>query len=215
MLLQGVILDMDGVLVDSEEYYLDTALRFFAEIGHPVQPEDFAPFTGAGEDTYIGGVADKYNILLNTEEVKPRIYEIYRHIATGHLKPLTGAREFITMCRGRGLKLALASSAQANYVTFNLNEIGIPARVFDALVTGSDVRKRKPDPEAFLLAAERLGVMSRNCLVVEDTVNGVAAAKAAGAQCLGITTSFTRDQLRGADWFAPNLAGTPDAVLEW
>ena len=213
-MLNAVIFDMDGVLVDSEEYICEAAIRMFAERGYTVKPEDFIPFVGAGENRYIGGPAEKNGIPLDLERDKARTYEIYGELVKD-LKPLTGAREFINKCKSRGLKLAVASAADKVKVDINLGILDLPAGTFDAVVNGLDVEKKKPDPEIFLLAANRLGVSPSDCLVVEDAVNGVAAARAAGSRCLGITTSFTPDQLRGADWFAPNLAEAPEEAVAW
>ncbi|MDO8587190.1 MAG: HAD-IA family hydrolase [Armatimonadota bacterium] len=213
-MLKAIIFDMDGVLVDSEEYICGAAIRMFAEKGYTVKPEDFIPFVGAGENRYIGGPAEKYGIPLDLESDKARTYEIYGELVKG-LKPLTGAREFIGKCKDRGLKLAVASAADKVKVDINLGILDLPPGTFDVVVNGLDVEKKKPNPEIFLLAANRLGVPSSECLVAEDAVNGVAAAKAAGARCLAITTSFTPEQLAGADWFAPNLAEAPEEALEW
>ena len=215
MNIRGVIFDMDGVIVDSEQYICEAAVRMFAEHGLVVKPEDFLPFVGAGENRYIGGVAEKYGFPLVLDRDKARTYEIYARIVKGKLEPLAGAREFIGKCRDRGLKTALASSADRIKIETNLNDIGIPPETFDTVISGLDVAKKKPDPEIFLLAAEKLGLAPSECLVVEDAVNGVAAAKAGGFRCLGITTSFTPEELSGADWFAPNLAEAPADALEW
>lgn len=214
-MLKGVIFDMDGVLVDSEEYICEAAMKMFAERGLIVKPEDFIPFVGAGENRYIGGVAEKYGFPVDIEEVKARTYKIYGEIVHGKLQPLPGVHEFIGECRSRGLKLALASSADAIKITINLNEVGLPLDTFDAAVCGLDVEKKKPDPEIFLAAAKKLELSPSDCLVVEDAVNGVAAAKAAGARCLGLTTSFTAEDLSKADWTAPNLADVPKEALDW
>ncbi|MCL5104634.1 MAG: HAD-IA family hydrolase [Armatimonadetes bacterium] len=214
-MIKGVIFDMDGVLVDSEQYISEAAVRMFAERGVNVSPEDFIPFVGAGEDRYIGGVAEKYGVKLDPAKDKSRTYEIYGEIVKGKLEPLAGVREFIDKARARGLKLAVASSADFVKVTINLREIGLPAETFDAVVNGLDVLKKKPDPEIFLTATARLGLEPGECLVVEDAVNGVEAAKAAGMRCLGLTTSFTPEDLNGADWIAGTLADAPDAALDW
>jgi HAD superfamily hydrolase (TIGR01509 family) len=206
---------MDGVLVDSEKFICRAACMMFGEYGLNVQPEDFLPFVGAGENRYLGGVAEKYGFPIDIERDKKRTYDIYLEIIKGNLGPLPGVWEFIDKCRIAGKKMALASSADDTKVEGNLKEIGIPKKTFAAIVTGNDVKHKKPDPEIFIAAARMLQLDPRHCLVVEDAVNGVAAAKACGARCLALTTSFSEEQLAGADWFAPDLAQAPDDVLNW
>lgn len=213
--IKAIIFDMDGVLVDSEPFICEAATRMFAEHNLTVSPDDFIPFVGAGENRYIGGVAEKYGFPLDMERDKARTYAIYGEIAKGRLEPLAGAREFIAKARERGLKLAIASSADRIKVETNLREIGVPADMFDAVVSGLDVVRKKPDPEIFLHAAGKIGVEPSACLVVEDAVNGIAAAKAAGMRCLGLTTSFSPADLADADWTAPDLAHAPEGATEW
>jgi len=213
----GVIFDMDGVLVDSERYICEAATRMFAETGADVRPEEFEPFVGAGEDRYIGGVAEGRGIAIDLAAAKARTYAIYAELVRGRIEPLPGAREFIASARARGLRLAVASSADRVKVETNLREMGFAESVFDAVVNGLDVRRKKPDPEIFLLAARRLGLDPRRCLVVEDAENGVRAGRSAGARVLGITTSFPPERLTacGADWTAPDLARAPAGALNW
>ena len=96
---------------------------------------------------------------------------------------------------------------------------GIPTmRKYEQLpkgVTGEDVENKKPAPDIFLLAAQRLQLNPEHCLVIEDSVVGVEAAKAAGSRCLAVTTSFTRDLLKKADYFASDLSNVPKEALEW
>ncbi|MBN1809272.1 MAG: HAD-IA family hydrolase [Planctomycetes bacterium] len=214
-MIQGVIFDMDGVLLDSEPFICEAAVMMFAEHGVTVSPADFLPFVGAGENRYLGGVAEKYGFAIDIDRDKARTYEIYDDIVKGRLSPLPGAIDFIAGCRSAGLKLAIATSADKRKMLTNLHEINLPPSTFDAVVNGLDVSRRKPHPEIFLTAAQRLGVEGVSCLVVEDAVNGVAAAKAAGARCLAITTSFTPQQLAGADWFAADLAHAPPECIRW
>jgi HAD superfamily hydrolase (TIGR01509 family) len=160
-------------------------------------------------------VAEKHGLTLAMPSDKDRTYEIYLEIIQGRLGPLPGAREFIADCRRRGLKLAVATSADHVKMAGNLREIGIPPESFDACVTGSDVERKKPHPDIFLAAADRLGVAAGRSIVVEDAPNGVQAAKAAGARCLGLTTSFSGQVLTeaGADWLAADLSAVPADVL--
>ncbi len=214
-MIKGVIFDMDGVIVDSEQYICKAAIRMFAEHNIKVKPEDFIPFVGAGENRYLGGVAEKYGFPINIERDKARTYEIYGEIVKGELEPLPGVIDFIERCRKRGFKLALATSADKVKMLTNLEEIGIPPETFDSIVNGLDVEKKKPDPEIFLKAAKELGLLCSECLIVEDAVNGVAAGKAAGGMCLGLTTSFSADELKEADWIVPTLAEAPDEAIMW
>ena len=206
---------MDGVLVHSEPYIAKAAIAMFAEKGVTVHADEFRPFVGMGEDRFLGGVADLHQVKLDPTKDKARTYQLYLDLIQGHLKPLPGVVEFVAKCRSRGLKIAVASSADSIKVEGNLHEIGLPPSTFDAIVSGSDVAKKKPAPDIFLEAARRLELAPDRCLVVEDAIAGVAAAKAAGSRCLGLTTTFAATQLSQADWVAANLAEATDEVLDW
>ncbi len=214
-MIKGVLFDMDGVLVDSEQFICKAAIKMFEEMGEKVREEDFLPFVGTGENRYIGGVAEKYGKEIDIEKAKARTYGIYSEMVKGQLRPLPGADEFITRCRNRGLSLALATSADKIKMKINLEETGIPAELFKAIITGQDVTRRKPSPEIYLKAAAALGLKPQECLVVEDAVSGIKAGKAAGCRCLAITSSFSSSDLDEADWIYNSLPEVPDEVIEW
>lgn len=213
--LKAVLFDMDGVLLDSEEYICRAGMMMFKEKGYEVSPEDFLEFTGMGENRYLGGVAEKNGIPFELEKDKARTYEIYGEIVKGKLEAFKGVQDFIEKCRSRGLKLAVASSADPPKVNINLKEIGIPASTFGTVVTGLDIEHKKPAPDIFLKAAANLGVDASDCLVIEDAVSGVAAGKAAGARVLALTTSFSASELSGAEWIVSLLTEVGDEVLDW
>jgi beta-phosphoglucomutase len=213
-MIKGILFDMDGVLVDSESFICEAAIQMFAEQCIYAEAEDFLPFVGAGENKYIGGVAEKYGLTLNIERAKARTYEIYKEKVKGKLAPLHGVKDFIATCRSKGLKLAVATSADKTKMEINLKEIGIPASTFDATIDGLEVENKKPDPEIFLKAASKLGLKPEECLVIEDAVNGIKAAKAAGCQCLGLTTSFPAALLKEADWIAKDLSRVPVEIIQ-
>jgi HAD superfamily hydrolase (TIGR01509 family) len=177
--------------------------------------DDFRPFIGMGEDRYIGGAAESHGIELDAQRDKARLYEIYLDVIHGRLQPLPGAREFVRACREDGLAIAVASGADKVKVRANLREIGLPERTFDAIVDGTEVANKKPAPDIFLEASRRLGLSAGACLVVEDAISGVSAARAAGMRCLALTTSFDAPRLAGADWIAPDLAHVPGEALAW
>lgn len=214
-MIKGVLFDMDGVLVDTEEYICAAAMEMFREKGIITRKEDFKPFTGMGENKYIGGVAEKYGISSPIDEMKARTYEIYGQLVKGKLSPLKGSKEFIARCQKKGLRLALASSADRIKVETNLKESGIGSKIFPVIITGLDVVNKKPAPDIYLKAAEKLGLDAGECLVVEDAVSGVKAGKAAGCRCLAVTTSFSIEELSQADWICDSLMGAPEDAVNW
>ena len=203
---RAVIFDMDGVLVDSEQLINTAAISMFREKGLVVQPGDFLPFVGAGEDRYIGGVAEHYGFPLDVSTAKKRTYEIYLDLVPSQLEIFPGVPELVEACRKAGLLIAVASSADLIKVRANLEKIGMPVEFWDAVVTGEDVQNKKPSPDIFLFAAEKLGVFPRECVIVEDAVNGVQAAHAAGMRCVAVATTFPSDRLREADVVRDRIA---------
>jgi len=215
--IQAVIFDMDGVLCDSEPFICEAARGMFKELyGLDARREDFLPFVGTGENRYIGGVAERYGLDIDIDKSKARTYEIYLRIIRGRLQPMIGVGEFIDWCRRLGLKIAVATSADLVKMQGNLREIGLPPELFDAVVTGLDIKRKKPAPDIFLLAASRLGLEPARCLVVEDAPNGIRAAKSAGCKCLALTSSFAEGELlaAGADRVSPDFSAVPEGVLE-
>lgn len=213
--LRAVIFDLDGVLAMSEPLLAEAAIALFAEKGVAMTAADFRPFIGMGEDRYVGGPAEAKGVRMEIGPAKARLYEIYKDVIRGRLHPLPGSVETVRECRRRGLAIAVASGADRIKVLANLREIGLPETVFDTVVDGNQVERKKPAPDVFLEAAARLGVAVGSCLVIEDAVSGVAAARAAGMRCLAVTSTFSAAELEGADWIAPDLAHIPAAALGW
>jgi beta-phosphoglucomutase-like phosphatase (HAD superfamily) len=220
---RGIIFDMDGVLTDSEWFIAEAARLMFEETHHQaVSHGDFLPFVGLGENRFLGGVAEKYGIeSFDIERDKARTYAIYGEIVRGKLKALPGAVSFVRRCRALGFKTALATSTDYAKMMINLTEIGLAdgaakngkpvtesAGLFDALVNGLEVERRKPFPDIFLEAARRIRLAPSNCWVVEDSVGGVTAAKAAGMRCLALLTTFPEEDIRaaGADMVVQDLS---------
>lgn len=200
-MIRGILFDMDGVLVDSEEFILKAAMAFFSEIGVETKPEDFTPFVGTGEDRYLGGVADQYGVQIDITRAKERTYELYDQLCRGNLSAMDGVHEYITWCRDKGLKTALATSADKVKMLVNLREIGLESKYFDFMINGLDIERKKPFPDIYIAAAKGIGIPAEHCMVIEDAVSGVKAAKAAGCSCVGVTSSFPRDVMlqAGAD----------------
>lgn len=196
---RAVIFDMDGVLVDSEPLINAAAIAMFQEKGLTVQPEDFLPFVGAGEERYIGGVAEKYHFSLDLAAAKQRTYAIYLDLVPARLQAFPGVHELVHDCRDAGLQIAVASSADQIKVVANLGKAGLPPAFWDAVVTGEQVKRKKPAPDIFLVAARELHAQPAACVVVEDAINGIQAARAAGMRCIAVASTFPAGRLQEAD----------------
>ena len=199
---KAIIFDMDGVLTDSEWFIAEAGRLMFLEThSAAVRHGDFLPFVGLGENRFLGGVAEKYGIAaFDIERDKARTYAIYTEIVKGKLKPLPGAVEFILQSRELGYRTALATSTDHIKMMASLREIGMSAEAgapvfFDAMVNGLEVERKKPFPDIFLEAARRINMAPEYCWVVEDSLGGIKAAKAAGMRCLALLTTFSEAEV--------------------
>jgi len=213
--IKNVIFDMDGVLVDSEDAITLAALEALRSFGVDARYEDFKQFTGMGEDMFVGGVARLHGAAFRLE-MKDWTYQIYVDKAGERVRVFPQARHVLTALASHGYGLALASAADMVKVKANIACIGVEANIFSALVTGSDVERKKPDPEIFLAAAVKAGFQPNETVVVEDAISGVMAAKAAGMRCVAVTTSFGADELRqaGADRVIHGIGALEKTVKE-
>ena len=197
--VQAVIFDMDGVLTDSEPLINAAAIAMFKEKGLVPRPEDFLPFVGTGEDRYLGGVAEKYHFPIDIPSAKKRTYEIYLQLVPLRLRSFPGAVALVRRCRVAGLRVAVASSADRIKIDANLRQIELPPADWDAVISAENVLAKKPAPDIFLTAAAQLHLPPSACVVVEDAVNGVVAAKRAGMRCLAVAQTFPASLLSEAD----------------
>lgn len=198
------IFDMDGVLVRSAPVTVHAAQLVLAEYGVQAEPEEFAPFIGAGEARFIGGVAEAHGVSF-VPEMKDKLNRKYAEIVDAELPPYPAGKEVLCALKKRGEKVALASSADMIKIKANLGAAGIPLSWFDAIASGEDAERKKPAPDIFLAAAKRIGAAPEECLVIEDALNGIEAARAAGMQVVAITSYFGRETLE---------KNNPDAVID-
>ena len=181
----GAIFDQDGLLFDTEVVFERCWINQGRKLGIEVSKEFVNKMSGCGRKELTVIVAETYP-MINAEDY---VESVHRAAADAQLamtpvsKP--GAREILEFCRSNGIKIALASSSMRHCVDHNLAASGYKV-FFDAIVTGRDVKKGKPAPDIFLLAAEKIGVPINECIVFEDSFNGIRAAYAAGARAIMI-----------------------------
>ena len=150
--------------------------------------------------------------LIEPQEAENARSEVIAHALRGNVRPMPGARELLDWARSAGLPMALASSSKRTHVELSLAETGL-AGSFDAEVCGDEVERGKPEPEMFLLAAERIGAAPEGCVVLEDAPAGLAAAHAAGMRGLWVPNEKTRGLEPGVP-VAARLASLSEAQ-EW
>ena len=210
-MIKGILFDMDGVLIDSEPLILHAAISYFASLGVSVKKEDFTPFIGAGDRRFLCGVAEKYGLTINFDEAKKQLFSLYEDYAM-EVGPLEGVHRFIANAKKAGLKIAVATSGAPAKVAINLKSIGLSESDFDRVVTGSMIKRNKPDPDIYQLAALSMGLPTQECLVMEDAINGIHAGKKAGCQVCALTTTFVVTSLfeAGADLVVTSLDSFED-----
>lgn len=185
---EAVIFDLDGVVVSTDEYHYQGWKKLADDEGIPFSRDDNERCRGVSRMESLDVVLEKAERSWSGDEKqematrKNNYYvELLQNVSPADILP--GVSEFIAALKVQGVKIAIGSSSRNASVI--LERIGLAA-TFDAVADGNDIVRSKPDPEVFLIAAERLGVAPDRCLVVEDADVGVEAAVAAGMKCLAV-----------------------------
>jgi len=203
---KSVIWDMDGVIADTAPFHLSAWQKVFQERGVKFTKEDFRHSFGQRNDTIIRKTLGEQTSQEEIDAISGKKEASFRRRIRRNLKPLPGVIKLITSLEEQGFKLALASSAPIENIQLLNTGLGIE-NCFQTIISDKDVTEGKPSPQGFLLAAQRLGVEPRNCVVIEDAVAGVTAAKRAGMHCLAITNTHPRRSLKEADLIVDTLEG--------
>lgn len=191
------IFDMDGVLVDSYHAHFESWQRVAAEEGVVYTEKEFAWSFGRTSREIIRGTWGRANLDEATiTAIDTRKEALFREIIGRDFPVMDGARELLNELRLAGFRIAMGSSAPPENVALVLDRFGGP-RTFDSVVNGMDVQRGKPDPQVFLLAAERAGVAPSHCVVVEDARPGIEAARRAGMASVAlVSTGRSEDDFR-------------------
>src|ERR1051325_5468148 len=187
--MRAVLFDLDGVLVDSYAAPMRSGRRLPPGGGRPFSACPFARSFGRTSResiaTYWPGRASE------TARLDARKEALFRADIRERFPAMDDARELVEALRAAGFALAVASSAPPDNVELSLEQLGF-RNSFGTVVTGADVQRGKPDPQVFLLAAERLGTPPARCVVVEDAPVGVAAAHTGGMKAVALLSTGRR-----------------------
>lgn len=204
--MKYIIFDMDGVIVDSEPVIMKAALDALKAGGIEASKADFIPYIGAGEEHFIIEPCKRAGKVELTEKIMNDMFVNFEKNIK-EMRVFPSAKPLIEKLKDLGYTLSLVSSAAERKLMASLRAAEIDPSVFSVILSGNDVTEKKPSPAPYLLAAEKLGADSADCLVIEDAVSGVKSAKAAGMQCAAVTTSFSVEQLKaaGADYVTEDI----------
>jgi beta-phosphoglucomutase len=200
---KAVLWDLDGVLVDTAPFHFQAWQELFRSVGKGFADGDFRRTFGLRNDAILRDILGE---LAPAEEARlaRRKEELYRAKADGRVRAMPGAVELLRRLKREGRKTAIVSSAPRENVRVLLRSLGLE-EMFEAVVAEEDAPRGKPDPQGFLLAAEKLGVAPAECVVIEDAPGGLEAAKSGGMRCIGVTTSRPREALARADLVVDSL----------
>ncbi len=202
--LKAVIWDMDGVIADTAPYHFKAWHEVFRKSDVNFTEEDFKRHFGQRNDTIIRSTLGQSISQGDLDNIANEKEANYRRLVAPNIEPLPGAINLIKLLNKNGVKMAIASSAPVENIQLIARGLGIDS-YFQAIVWGREVMEGKPSPQGFLLAAQKLGIEPGNCIVIEDAVAGVAAAKSAGMKCLAVTTTHPKEKLKEADLILDTL----------
>jgi beta-phosphoglucomutase len=208
----AVIFDLDGVLIDSYQAHFAGWQGLYGGLGLEYGEADFAADFGRTSRDILRRTLgndltdDRIRALDDIKEAR------FRDIIRESFPSMDGAVELIDALVTDRFLIAVGSSGPPENIRLALELLGRADR-FSAIVTGADVTRGKPDPQVFQLAAQRLGVPAASCVVVEDAVHGIEAARRAGMKSVGLTGTNTREQLAGADVVVDSLRQLNPAQL--
>ncbi|MBN2008785.1 HAD family phosphatase [candidate division KSB1 bacterium] len=194
-MIKACILDMDGVIVDTEPIHMDSFRLFLADLGLTYTEGFIQSLVGYSTRENMNQIKENYfknNEFNVTEGIKRRDNLYLNLLSTKAITPCVGIMQLIDYCRKNHIKLAVASSSENRQVITILSRLFKNYKnVFDVIVTGDDVIHKKPAPDIYLQTVSKLNVPQDCCIAFEDSRAGVESAKAAGIICIALKTQYT------------------------
>lgn len=210
--LHAVLWDMDGVLVDTFDGHYRSWQQTFDELSQPFDLEMFRRTFGMNNRLILTTIFERDLSEGFIRRVSDRKEELFREGIKGRARLLPGVKDWLTTYSEMGIKQAVASSAPQANIDALLDELCI-RNYFQVEAAGANL-KGKPDPAVFLLAAKLLEVESAHCLVIEDAVAGVEAARRAGMKCIAVETTNPAEKLKSAHLVLKNLSFLTEKHLQ-
>lgn len=211
MTRQGVLWDMDGVLVDTGEAHFQSWARVLLEYDIPFTHEFFRATFGMNNAGILSILLGDQLTPDRVAEIADRKEQLFREAVRGSVEPMPGVLTWLMRLKAAGFRQGIASSAPEPNIDALVDELGLRAH-FDAIISGVDL-PGKPEPFLFLKVAGILHVPPERCIVVEDAVAGVEAAVRAGMKCIAVTTTNPANALGAADIVVERLDDLPEGTF--
>ena len=193
------IFDMDGTLVDNMDYHLRSWIELFNGLDVQINQQEFHQrFSGKTTDMLLKEVIGEHLTQAEIRQFSETKESIYRELYRPHLRPVPGLVDFLAAAWGLSIPMAVATSAMKKNIDFVLGGLGL-SLYFKVVIGAEDIRHSKPHPEIYLIAAERLGISPGSCIVFEDSLAGIEAARRAGMQAVVITTALSAEEARARE----------------
>jgi len=191
---KGVIFDMDGVIIDSQPMHYEGDMMTLEYCNIHSSLKELQEYAGTSDQNRYKIWKEKYNLGPSIQElIAYRENIMLKLIKTSNLEAITGIRKLLSDIKDKSMKLALASSSTYRFIEAVLCKLNIKL-FFDAVVSGDDISKGKPAPDIFLKAAELISCNPKECVVIEDSANGVNAAANANMKCVGYINKNSGNQ---------------------
>ena len=184
-MIQAIVFDMDGVLIDSEPIYFRANGQMFAKLGVPFGEREITAMTGANRLTVAQHIVGWHPHLAPRRDEIADLYEnsLYEGLRAEATGLFPGVLPWIIKAKDKGMKIAIGSSSSSRMVSFVADTFGL-THLMDSIVTGEMVQQGKPAPDIYLRVSEELGLPPGDCAVIEDSPNGLKAGRAAGMLCV-------------------------------
>lgn len=194
---KGVIFDMDGTLIESTQADYEAWKMLFADYDQHLSFEDYFPLIGM-KSAVVVQTRLQLDEAESIKALAQKMVYFEKFVQTNGINTVPFVIQLLKDLKTYNTKFALATSSRSSKVKMVLELLELK-NYFDVVVNGDHVKRSKPAPDVFLLAAEKLKLMPADCVVIEDAASGVKAAKNAGMKCIAITTTHKKDLLSEAD----------------
>jgi len=197
--IKAVIFDLDGTILDNNEFHLKAWKKYLKDNGMEISDEDFKKYISGR--TNADAIAHLYKKNMTAEEASIHYLkkeEIYRKIYEKEIAPIAGLPEFLEDLQSHNVTMAIATSGVQVNIDYMFEHVQLK-KYFTEIINSAHITRGKPHPEIFLKTAAALHTAAANCIVFEDSLPGITAGKAAGMKVVAITTSHKPEELNEAD----------------